>query len=76
MISLTNAHGLFEVDAEVLSRAVAARGSASLTYLRREVAGAAGYDLPDNPFDLTTPLDDCSLIEVLIIWVESGNHPL
>lgn len=67
------AHGLFEVDPEVLTRAVARLGSASVRFVRREAAGHAGYFMNDEVFG-TTPLDDCSLIEALIIWVESGNH--
>ena len=73
-IALTNAHGTFEVDAEVLSRAVFALGSASPIFVRREAAGHAGYPEPDAAWLGATALDDCSLIEALIIWVESGNH--
>lgn len=71
-ISLTNEHGLFEVDADTLSKAVAQLGSASLQYVRQQAAGHAGY--PEEWLGLTTALDDCTLIEALIIWVESGNH--
>lgn len=70
-ISLTNAHGLFEVDAEVLDRAVFALGAASVGFVRAQAAGAAGY--AELPFGLTA-LDDCSRLEALVIWVESGNH--
>lgn len=71
MISMTNAHGRYEVDAEVLTRAVAAVGAASVTWVRAQAAGCAGY--PEGQFGFTA-LDDCTLIEALIIWVESGNH--
>lgn len=67
------AHGRFEVDPEVLSVAVARFGSASVTYVRHQAAGAAGYE--PTFLGLYTDLDDCTLIEALIIWVESGNHP-
>ena len=73
-ISLTNAHGLFEVDADTLTRAMVAKGNASLTYLRREAAGHAGYPESEVSYLGITALDDCSAIECLIIWVESGNH--
>lgn len=66
------AHGQFKVDADVLSLAVAQLGSASLGWLRAQAAGHAGY--PEQPFSWVTALDDCSRIECLIIWVESGNH--
>jgi hypothetical protein len=72
MISLTNAHGLFEVDPEVLSRAVEAVGSASITYLRQEAAGCCGHEA--DTFGVQHAFDDLSRIEVLIAWIESGNH--
>jgi hypothetical protein len=68
------AHGLFEVDPQVLTRAVAAHGSSSLNFVRTRAAEAAGYAEHPNAWLGVTPLDDCSLIEALIIWVESGNH--
>jgi hypothetical protein len=71
-VTLTNAHGYFEVDAEVLSRAIVKMGSASLSYVRSQAAGAAGYGA--NYLGIQTALDDCTLIEALVIWVESGNH--
>lgn len=73
MITLVNNHGRFEVDPKVLSRAVAQVGSATAFFVRKEAAGAAGYPQPDLMFG-KTGLDDCTLIEALIIWVESGNH--
>lgn len=73
-ITLTNAHGTFEVDAEVLTRAVYALGSASTIHVRREAAGHAGYPEVPDAWLGATALDDCTLIEALIIWVESGNH--
>lgn len=77
LISLTNAHGLFEVDPEVLQRAIASLGSASVTYVRQQAAAHAGYPATSAvPWvaALTTALDDCNVVECLIIWVESGNH--
>lgn len=70
---LTNAHGSFRVDPEVLSRAVFAMGAASITYLRQEAAGACGFEA-NAITGLQTAFDDLSRIEVLIAWVESGNH--
>jgi hypothetical protein len=73
MIVLTNAHGRYEVDAEVLSRAIFAVGSASIDWLRQEAAGACGYEA-NRITGLHDALDDCSRAEVLIAWIESGNH--
>lgn len=70
-VQLRNAHGFFEVDAEVLDRAVFRLGAASTVLVRTEAAGAAGH--PELPFGATA-LDDCTRIEALIIWIESGNH--
>lgn len=73
-ILLTNAHGAFRVDPEVLSRAIEAKGLASIEFLRHEAAGAMGFT-PNAITGTFDDLDDCTRIEVLIAWVESGNHP-
>lgn len=70
----TPGHGLYEADAEVLSRAIEAVGSASLTYLRQEAAGACGH-LPNALTGLQEAFDDLTRVEVLIAWIDSGNHP-
>lgn len=68
------AHGTYRVDPEVLSRAIFRYGAASLPWVRAQAAGHAGYPEDPNAFLGVTPLDDCTLIEALIIWVDSGNH--
>lgn len=67
-------HGYFAVDAKVLSRAIFAHGSSSLHYVRTQAAGCAGYPEPGAAWLGVTALDDCTLVEALIIWVDSGNH--
>lgn len=73
MIVLTNAHGRFEVDAEVLSRAIFQVGAASLDWIRNQAAGACGFD-PNPITGLFHDFDDLSRAEALIAWIESGNH--
>lgn len=73
MITMTNAHGTYTVDPDVLSRAVERIGSASLFHIRQEAAAAAGYT--PTGLGVYTDLDDCTRIEAIIVWVESGNHP-
>ena len=69
----TPGHGTYIADAEVLSRAIEAVGSASITYLRQEAAGCCGFDA--NPITgLHTAFDDLTRVEVLIAWIDSGNH--
>lgn len=67
-------HGLFTVDPVILSRAVAALGSASPLYVRQMASGHAGYGEHPDALIGRTALDGCTLIECLIIWVDSGNH--
>lgn len=67
------AHGLFDgVDPEVLTRAMRAISHRSILLLRAQACGSCGYGdfAPGDP----NPLDDCNFLEVLIIWIESGNH--
>jgi hypothetical protein len=72
-ISLTNAHGLFAgIDPTVLHRAMIATANRSLPLLRAQAAGCTGF--PEVEVGAPTPYDDCTWIEVLIIWIESGNH--
>lgn len=68
-------HGTYTVDTAVLDTAVIRYGNASLMYVRKQAAGCCGYPEHQNAW-LTgeTALDDCTLIECLIIWIESGNH--
>jgi hypothetical protein len=65
-------HGLYEADAEVLSRAIEAVGSASITWLRQEAAGACGFNA--NFLGLQDAFDDLNRAQVLIAWIDSGNH--
>lgn len=71
-ISLTNAHGLFEVSVRTLLRAQVATASRSNALLKVQAAGHCGYG--DFEVGAPNPLDDCSKLEVLIMWIESGNH--
>jgi hypothetical protein len=66
------AHGLFEVPVRVLNRALEATKFCSDALIRHQAAGHCGYGEFD--IDAPNPLDDCSRLEVLIIWIESGNH--
>lgn len=73
-ISLTNAHGLFaEVPVRILDRALAATAHRSDDLIRSQAAGHIGYG-EFLPGDFLNPLTDCSRLEVLIQWIESGNH--
>lgn len=81
MISLTNAHGLFKVEVRVLNRALEATKYRSDELLRLQASGHCGFNLDEDCTfdallrgDLKTPLDDLSRLEVLIAWIESGNH--
>lgn len=65
-------HGTFRVDADSLQKAVEKYGSASEFFVREQTCGHVGFPMPDK-FLGVTALDDCSVIECLIIWVESGN---
>lgn len=72
-VQVTNAHGRFEADAEVLSRAIFKVGAASIDLLRHEAAGACGFT--PNPITGTFhDFDDLTRVEVLIAWIDSGNH--
>lgn len=74
-ISLTNAHGLFAgIDPTTLARAIAATKHRSLALLRSQAAGCCGHSDYDWVAGEAGPYDDCTRIEVLIIWIESGNH--
>lgn len=66
-------HGLYEADAEVLSRAIFAVGAASIDWLRNEAAGCCGFDA-NAITGLHDAFDDLSRAEVLIAWIDSGNH--
>jgi len=72
-IALTNAHGLFKVTPQALNRAIAATAARSTDLLRSQAAGHVGYG-EFEPGAINNPLEDCSRLEVLIIWIESGNH--
>jgi hypothetical protein len=72
-ITLKNDHGYFEVDAEVLNKVVFKYGDYYLPHVRKWAADCCGHSVqPDG----TTAFDDCSRIECLIMWVESGNYVL
>jgi hypothetical protein len=66
-IALTNAHGLFKADSAKVNNAMLHTNDMSFTAIRALVTGSCGYD--------ANGLDDCSWLELMIIWVESGNHP-
>lgn len=72
LLTLTNAHGLFEVEVRTLSRAIAATRHRSDALIRIQTAAHCGYG--DFDIEDSTPLDNCSRIELLAIWIESGNH--
>jgi len=72
ILSLTNAHGLFTVEVSILNRALIATANRSDALLRIQAAGHCGYG--EFAMGDATPLDDCSRLEVLIAWIESGNH--
>lgn len=72
MISLTNAHGLFKVQVRTLNRAIAATKHRSDALIRSQAAGCCGYG--EFEVGAPNPMDDMSRIEVLIAWIESGNH--
>lgn len=61
------AHGNFTADSAKVQAALIHTASMNTNDLREVVAGHVGYD-PGQ-------LDDCSWVEVVIIWIESGNHP-
>jgi hypothetical protein len=69
-ITLTNAHGLHTASVAVLNRAMIATANRSDDLLRRQAAGHCGFAEAD--WDLAYA--DCSRIEVLIAWIDSGNH--
>lgn len=73
-ISLTNAHGLFTVEVPVLNRAIAATKHRSTELIRSQAAGCTGFPEYDWIAGEAGPYDDCSRLEVLIAWIESGNH--
>lgn len=73
-ISLTNAHGLFEVPVYLLNRAMAATKFRSDELIRHQAAGHTGAGDYDWIAGEAGPYDDCSRLEVLVIWIESGNH--
>lgn len=72
-IALTNAHGLFKVQARVLDRAIAATKHRSDALIRMQAAAHCGFGEFDIE-DASNPLSDCYRHELLIIWIESGNH--
>jgi hypothetical protein len=67
-------HGLFEVDSHILTRAMDATKYRSTDLIRVQACGFCGYGEFDIFAGEKTPLDDCTRLEVLIIWIESGNH--
>lgn len=74
-LSLTNAHGLFAgIDPKVLDRALKATTFRADTLIRHQAATACGHPDYDWMAGAPGPLDDCTRIEVLMIWIESGNH--
>lgn len=73
-IQLTNAHGLFEVQVPTLNRALAATEHRSIALLRYQAATSTGFDDYDWIAGEEGPYDNDSRLEVLIAWIESGNH--
>lgn len=80
-ISLTNAHGLFTAEVRTFERALKATAYRGDNLLRLQAAGHMGYTLDENctfqailDGTFSSPLDDCSRTEVLIAWIDSGNH--
>lgn len=69
-ITLTNRHGAYTVEVDILNLAILKTKNRSDALIRRQAAGACGFDEAD--WD-TAFLGD-SRLEVLIAWVESGNH--
>lgn len=75
LLSLRNVHGLFDgVSASVLDRALEATRFRSIDLLRYQAATCCGHPDYDFAAGEAGPLDDCTRVEVLIIWIESGNH--
>lgn len=74
IISLTHpTHGLYQADTETLSRAILKVGAASIDFLRHEAAGCCGFT--PNPITGTFhDFDDLNRVEILIAWIDSGNH--
>lgn len=74
-ISLTNAHGLFaDIPVAVLNRAIAATKYRSTDLIRSQAAGCCGFPEYDWIAGEAGPYDADSRIEVLMMWIESGNH--
>ena len=73
-ITLNNTHGAFTVQVAVLNRAIAATKFRSDELIRHQAAGCTGFDDYDWIAGEAGPYDDCSRLEVLIAWIESGNH--
>jgi hypothetical protein len=68
IISLTNNHGLFRAEVKVLNRALHATNYLPLTHIREQAAGCCGHPEGSGAFD------DLTRVEVLIAWIDSGNH--
>jgi hypothetical protein len=66
-IALNNDHGLFEVEVSTLHTAMMKSASLSRASLQAVVEGSTGHSEGN--------LADCTWVELLIIWIESGNHP-
>lgn len=73
-ITLNNNHGAFTVEVRVLNRAIAATKHRSDALIRHQAAGSCGFPDYDWMAGEAGPYDDISRLEVLIAWIESGNH--
>lgn len=67
MITLTNAHGTFEVEVDRLNLAIVKTKNRSDALIRRQAEGANGHPEGSDAYRGDTRL------EVLIMWVEGGN---
>lgn len=75
MITLsTPGHGTYTADAKVLDRALAATQFRSLALLRSQAAGCCGHPDYDWIAGEAGAFDDLTRVEVLIAWIDSGNH--
>ncbi len=67
-------HGTYIADPKVLDRAIKATASRSLALLRSQAAGYCGFPEYDWTAGEEGPFDDLTFVEVLIAWIDSGNH--
>ena len=83
MIKVENAHGLYVLDTDEkiadLNKMMKRLANASEYFVREQASGAMGYPNDWNDWTIklgVTPLDDVSILEVFIMWIESGNYTL